>query len=285
MRPPASAKRRLRETEIEEDGLMRRVRLTLLLLPVLLSAARPGQAQSAAAPKPTPILIELFTSEGCSSCPPADAFLKQLDRAQPIPGAQAIVLSEHVDYWNRDGWTDPYSSSALTARQDAYVRAFAEDSAYTPQLIVNGEKELQLASQAQVAKTLLQAAKAQQLPVTIGGLSIEGNSPSVLRAHIDADGSASRHNADVWAVLALDHAESQVTRGENGGRRLEHAAVALDLIRVGKLEKGKPFSQDFSTKLKPGLDQKNLRLIVFVQESGPGDVLGAALQEVSPAAK
>ena len=265
---------------------MTRVRSTLPLLPVLLlCAATPGQAQSAAAPKLTPILIELFTSEGCSSCPPADAFLKQLDQAQPIPGAQAIVVSEHVDYWNHDGWTDPYSSSALTARQDAYVRVFAEYSAYTPQLIVNGEMELHLASQAQVAQTLLKAAKVQQLPVSVGGLSIEGNSPSVLHAHIDADGSASRHNAEVWAVIALNHAESQVTRGENGGRRLEHAAVALDLVRVGKLEKGKPFSQDFSTRLKPGVDPKNLRLIVFVQESGPGDVLGAALQEVSPAAK
>jgi hypothetical protein len=262
-----------------------------LLLPMLLCAVAQGQAQSAAAsPKttplpPTPILIELFTSEGCSSCPPADAYLKQLDQAQPIPGALAIVLSEHVDYWNYDGWTDPYSSSALTARQAAYVRVLAEDSAYTPQMIVNGVTELHLNSPAQVKDTLLKAAKAQQLPVAIGGLSIEGNSPSVLHAHIDADGSAARHNADVWAVIALDHAESQVTRGENGGRHLAHAAVALDLIRVGKLEKGKPFSQDFSTRLKPGLDAKNLRLIVFVQESGPGEVLGAALQEVSPAAK
>ena len=262
---------------------MRRTRSLLFLVPLLLATMRPGQSQGAATP--TPILIELFTSAGCSSCPPADAFLKQLDQAQPIPGAQAIVISEHVDYWNRDGWTDPYSSSALTARQDGYVRAFAEYSAYTPQLIVNGKTELRLASPGQVKETLLKAAKAEQLPVSIGGLSIEGTSPRTLRAHIDADGSASRHNADVWAVIALNHAESQVTRGENGGRRLEHAAVALDLIRVGKLEKGRPFSQDFSAKLKPGLDAENLRLIVFVQESGPGDVLGAALSEMGRSIK
>ncbi len=263
---------------------MRRVSAALLQLPVLLlSAIAPGQVQNAAPTRLTPILIELFTSEGCSSCPPADAFLKQLDQAQPIPGAQAIVLSEHVDYWNHDGWTDPYSSPALTARQDAYVRAFAEYSAYTPQLIVNGEMELHLASPAQVKDTLLKAARTQKLSVSISGLSLEGNAPAVLRAHVGVDGLVSRHNADVWAVVALDHAESQVTRGENGGRRLEHAAVALDLIRVGKLEKGKPFSQDFSARLKPGIGPKNLRLIVFVQESGPGDVLGAALKEVGPA--
>jgi hypothetical protein len=250
-----------------------------------LCVALSGQSQTAATVRPTPILIELFTSEGCSSCPPADAFVKQLDQAQPIPGAQAIVLSEHVDYWNRDGWTDPYSSSAFTARQNGYVRALAEYSAYTPQLIVNGRSELHLASPAQVKDTLLKAAKAAQLPVSIGALSIEGASPLTLHAHLDADGSMSRHNADIWAVVALDHAESQVTRGENGGRRLEHAAVALDLIRVGRLEKGKPFSQDFSWKLKPGLDASNLRLIVFVQESGLGDVLGAALAELGPVLK
>jgi hypothetical protein len=151
--------------EIEKDDPMRRTRSLLFLVPLLLATMRPGQSQGAATP--TPILIELFTSEGCSSCPPADAFLKQLDQAQPIPGAQAIVISEHVDYWNRDGWTDPYSSSALTARQDGYVRAFAEYSAYTPQLIVNGKTELRLASPGQVKETLLKAAKAEQLPVSI----------------------------------------------------------------------------------------------------------------------
>jgi hypothetical protein len=266
----------------EQDDAMNRTRLLTAVAPVLLCAALAAQSQAAA--RPTPILIELFTSEGCSSCPPADAFLKQLDQAQPIPGAEAIVLSEHVDYWNHDGWTDPYSSSALTNRQNSYVGALAEYSPYTPQLIVNGRTELHLANPAQVKDTLLKAARAEQIPVSIGKLGIDAASLT-LRAHIDADGSASRHNADVWAVIALDHAESQVTRGENGGRRLEHAAVALDLIRVGKLEKGKPFSQDFSAKLKPGLDPNNLRLIVFVQEPGPGDVRGAALAELGPAIK
>jgi hypothetical protein len=107
----------------------------------------------------------------------------------------------------------------------------------------------------------------------------------MLRAHIDADGTAARYSADVYAVIALDHAESQVLRGENGGRRLTHAAVALSMVRIGRLEKGKPFSQDFQTKLKPGLDPKNLRLVVFVQEAGPGSVVGAALREVSASAR
>jgi hypothetical protein len=265
---------------------MSRANLSLLLLPLLLlraaGAAQPKSADAAATA--TPILIELFTSEGCSSCPPADAWLKQIDLSQPIPGAQAIVLSEHVDYWNHDGWKDPYSSSFFTDRQSAYVRTLGGSSPYTPQMILNGATELQLSNQAQVAQAFKKAASAQQLPVSISALSVGGDSQPVLHAHIDADGSASKRNADVYAVVALDHAESQVLHGENGGRHLTHAAVALDLVRIGKLEKGKPFSQDFQTRLKPGLDPKNLRLIVFVQESGPGEVLGAALKEVSSSA-
>jgi hypothetical protein len=256
----------------------------LLLLSLVLHLLRTNstaQSRIASPPRPaTPILIELFTSEGCSSCPPADAWLKQIDVSQPIAGAQAIVLSEHVDYWNHDGWKDPYSSSFFTERQDAYVRALGGSSPYTPEMIVDGATELHLENQAQVTQAFQKAAQTRQLPVSIGALSVEGSSPSILRAHIDADGTAAWHSADVYAAIALNHAESQVLRGENEGRRLAHAAVALNLVHVGKLEKGKPFSQDFQAKLPPGLDPKNLRLVVFVQESGPGSVVGAALREV-----
>jgi hypothetical protein len=256
--------------------------LSLLLICVSGFAQNPGSAAS----RPlTPIFIELFTSEGCSSCPPADNWLQQIDADQPIPGAQAIVLSEHVDYWDHDGWKDPYSSALFTARQSDYVRALGSSSPYTPELIVDGGTELQLSDQTQVSKAFSKAAKAPQLPMRIGALAIDGNSPQVLRAHIDADGTLATHSADVYAVIALDRAESQVLHGENGGRRLTHAAVAVDLVRVGKLEKGKPFSQDIQMKLKAGLDPNHLRLIVFAQEAGPGNVVAAALQEVRPPAR
>ena len=175
---------------------MSRANLSLLLLPlILIRAAGAAQPKSAdTATNATPIFIELFTSEGCSSCPPADAWLKQIDASQPIPGALAIVLSEHVDYWNHDGWKDPYSSSFFTDRQSAYVRVLGGSSPYTPQMIVNGATELQLSNQAQVTQVFKKAAGAQQLPVSISALTVSSDSSATLHAHVDADGAASKRN-------------------------------------------------------------------------------------------
>jgi hypothetical protein len=258
--------------------------LTLLAILVYLASeelTRCANAQNTA----TPILVELFTSEGCAGCPLADLWLQKLDTSQPIPGGQAIVLSEHVDYFDHYGWKDPYSRSLFTDRQSIYARTLGLSSPYTPQVIVNGGSELRLNDPRQVSKVLLQAVRAPEVSVSIGAITVDGSSPAFLRAHIEADGSSEKRNAEIYAVVALDHAESQVSHGENGGRHLTHVAVAQEFIKIGKVEKGKTFSHDFQAKLKPGMDPKNLRLIVFVQEPNLGNVLGAAVQESAASSK
>ena len=239
-----------------------------------------GAETAHAQTNPVPILVELFTSEGCSSCPPADAWLQQLESSQPIPGAQLIVLSEHVDYWDHDGWKDPYSSSLATDRQQDYVRAMSLSGPYTPQLVVDGKAELHLDQPDQVRRTLLAASQSAAVPVTIGPVKVTEGSAALLQSHIEVDGTSARRSADIYAAIALDHAESQVLHGENGGRHLTHIAVVHDLIKVGRVEKGKTFSRDFQTKLSAGMSAKKLRLVVFVQEPDAGSVVGAAVQRI-----
>jgi hypothetical protein len=255
----------------------------LLFSNVALSrGARGPQAGSAIDPDKSshanPVLIELFTSEGCSSCPPADLLLQKLDASQPIPGAQLIVLSEHVTYWDQDGWKDPNSSSSLTERQNSYEDALGETTPYTPQLIVDGAHVVRAGNPKQIEDTLQKAATTPKVPVRIGDVTVDAGTPTVLRAHIETDANFEKHGADVYVAVALDHVESQVLRGENGGRHLIHIAVVQEIVKIGKLPKGQSFAQDVQLKLKPGTDPKNVRLIALVQESGPGKVLGAALR-------
>jgi hypothetical protein len=239
------------------------------------SPAKPAPAATEIA---HPVLVELFTSEGCSSCPPADEMLKRMDGFQSSPDTQLIVLSEHVDYWDHDGWKDPYSSHLITERQSAYVHAMGLETAYTPQLIVDGSVELRQ-DQAQKADQTLQAASATaKVPVRIKSLNVSG-SPATVQAQVEADGSSATHDGDIYVALALDHADSQVSRGENSGKHLSHVAVLENLTKIGKLKKGQAFSQQVQIKLNPGMAANNLRVIAFVQESGPGKVLGAAVRK------
>lgn len=229
-----------------------------------------------------PVLLELFTSEGCSSCPPADAWVQQLDSTQPIDSAQIIVLSEHVDYWDHDGWKDPYSSALLTERQRDYAQSLGLKDIYTPQLILDGSTELHLNDPNGVQQALDKADTAPAVSVRINSVAIEAGNPSTLRGHVQVDADSEKHGGDVFVVTALDHADTQVLKGENGGHHLSYVGVVEDISKIGKLEKGKSFERDFNVKLKPGSDPKNLRVIAFVQEPDYGKVIGAAMEKTAP---
>jgi hypothetical protein len=248
----------------------------LFTLPVARLALGENAPSGNAAKASSPILVELFTSEGCSSCPPADALLQQIDASQPVSGAQIIVLSEHVDYWDHDGWKDPYSLHSLTDRQDSYAHALKLASAYTPQLIMDGSTELRGDSQ-QLSRAFQEALTTPKIPVHISSVSFEAAPAPTIHAHVEADGISAKHSAEVYVALAIDHAESQVLRGENSGRHLKHVAVVQSLTKIGKLEKGKSFDRDVALKLGIGMDPSNIRVVAFVQESGPGKVLAGAM--------
>ncbi|MGB9490711.1 MAG: DUF1223 domain-containing protein [Terriglobales bacterium] len=249
----------------------------------LLQGTNAADATTTASAEAHPVLVELFTSEGCSSCPPADALLEKMDAYQPIAGAQLIVLSEHVDYWDHDGWKDPNSSSALTERQKSYEAVLRVNEPYTPQFIVDGSVELRQGDPQRVDNALKKAQAAAKIPVYIDELNVDAANPAVLRAHVRTGDNFDKHGANVYVALALDRVESQVLHGENGGRHLVHVAVVREITRVGKLPKGESFNQEVQLKLKPGEYPRNLRVIAFIQEDGPGAVLGAALRK--PASK
>lgn len=223
-----------------------------------------------------PVVVELFTSEGCSSCPAADAFLQRLQSMQPVPGASLITLSEHVTYWNHDGWKDPYSSDQLTDRQQAYVHKFGLPSAYTPQFVVDGDEELKLADAGQIRAVFERAVKDQRIPITITATRIDSRAFGLIRGHVDIDGAGNKQPVDICVAVTLHQAKSDVSAGENKGRKLTETEVVLDLEKIAKIAPGRSLSRDFEVKLKSSPDPANVGLVVVAQASGTGKIVGAA---------
>jgi hypothetical protein len=248
---------------------------------ILTFATQLLRGSDAASDVRIPVLVELFTSEGCSSCPPADRFLQALDE-QPVQGAEMIVLSEHVDYWNHIGWKDPYSASVYSQRQSAYAKRFGLDSVYTPQMVVDGTTEFVGSDSGLADKVFRKALSVPKLPVHLS--SVSADAPNTLRAHLETgalDASFGSREADVYVAVALNRAESQVSAGENAGHRLAHVSVVKTLTKVGTLKEGQVLAQDVPLKLERGSDSRGLRLIAFIQEPRQGRVLGAAAMLVT----
>ena len=222
-----------------------------------------------------PVVVELFTSEGCSSCPPADALLEKLDTSQPIPGAQIIVLSEHVDYWNHDGWTDPFSSASFTSRQVDYVRRFALGDPYTPQMVIDGNTECNGSDAPKVGALIRQEIGQPKV-----GIRIQTAAPgdAAVTVEVEPLPQGTTKKANVYLAHTLDKATSDVLRGENKGRTLRHVSIVRNIQRLGSIGDRDMFKKQVSIRAADAPAES--RLIAFVQDGGTGRIWGAALLAV-----
>lgn len=255
-------------------GATIRHRIFLLAVATLLSSPAHAAASN-------PVLVELFTSEGCSSCPPAESLLRALDSAQPVSGEQLIVLEEHVDYWDDQGWKDPWSSHALTLRQSDYVDHLRlKEGPYTPQMVVDGTEAFVGSDRTKAAVAFKKAVADPKINIELSSVRPENGK---LLAHLTTAEMPAK--AEAFVALALDHTESQVLRGENGGKHLEHVAVVKHLVSVGKVKKGESFSKDVALELDRNEHDQAYRLIAFVQEAGEGKILGVTMVHFKPGAE
>lgn len=232
-----------------------------------------GQSPTPASTKP--VLVELFTSEGCSDCPPADNLLARLDAEQPIPGAHVIVLSEHVTYWNHDGWTDPFSLEAMDERQNDYVARFHLPDDYTPQAVVDGMQQMVGNDANGLVRAVEQDAALPDKQLTIAQAALDKGS---VRFSVQAPDSQGDW---LFAALAQDVAHSIVTRGENAGHTLHHVAVVREMKQFkSKFADGRELSVSASNLDRHNGD-KAVRLVVFLVDARSGHVVGAAEQHLS----
>lgn len=249
-----------------------------ILMPIPASGI--AVAQTKAHSQRSPVLVELFTSEGCSSCPPADALLAKLDQAQPVNNVDIIALGEHVDYWDQLGWHDRFSSHQYTERQNQYGSRFGIDSVYTPQMVVDGTEQFVGNDAAHALRAITRSGQATKLDLALSKPMLDGHHISFT---VSCPTSPSGYpKADLYAALVDPADTTDVRRGENGGRVLHHVAVVRSLQRIGNL------NDLVSRPLKANLLAPEnaapaaMRIVVFAQRSGQGPVVGAVSMATKP---
>jgi len=237
---------------------MSRTLKALVLAGAVIAAAQPAARAGG------PVVVELFTSQGCSSCPPADALLTELAGRDGV-----LALSMHVDYWDYVGWTDPFASAAATERQRGYTRHFGLGYVYTPQMVIQGRRQMTGSDRRGVLEAIDREAALPRLTVEIAGDA--GDAAAVLPARDGAPASS------LWAV-AFDYAHTtRIERGENEGRTLAYSNVVRDIRRVGawRGEAARvPLPMD---EMAPGRDA----VAVLVQADAGGAILGGAVLGLS----
>jgi hypothetical protein len=231
-------------------------------LGALVMAALAGQAAASPAPK---AVVELFTSQGCSSCPPADEFLVELARRSEV-----VALSLPVDYWDYLGWKDTLAQPAFTARQRAYASARNDKQVYTPQVIVNGVKPIIGSERAKIENLIAKSLNNGALPVAVG----VSETASAVTVEIGASPGALA--GEVWLLPVAKAREVAIGRGENKGRTIIYANVVRGMVKLGEWS-GRPARFEVpADSARPGDAEAYVVLVQAVDESKPGAILGAA---------
>jgi hypothetical protein len=213
----------------------------------------------------TPVVVELFTSEGCSSCPPADRLLGELQQQHTLKNAELILLGEHVDYWNELGWKDRFSSAEFTERQRQYASSLRLESAYTPQAVVDGRFDVVGNDQSGLERAIVRAASSPK-PAQV---SLSWSEEKLL--HVAA---ANAFDSHVLLAVTEDDLSTQVGAGENGGRTLRHAAVVRELRDLGATKNGE-FQTEVKLDWRPEWKKSNSHVVVLVQTANR-QLVGAA---------
>ena len=245
------------------------------------------QASSRQEELATPVLVELFTSEGCSSCPPADALLMRLEAEQPVPGALIIALGEHVDYWNGLGWLDPFSSKAFTERQEVYRRALGEPANYTPQIVVDGRTAFVGSLEADARQAIAKAVASPKAEIQLQWTAVASDVVTIQTRIAGLPELPDGEIAELWLAVTETGLTTSVLRGENARRRLRHTAVTRRLERMEQLPAEMPrlYETDIAVPLDPLWNRDQLRVVGFIQEASSRKVIGASQLSLVPLRK
>jgi hypothetical protein len=239
----------------------------------------PGVAAQASTPQ-TPnavAIVELFTSEGCSSCPPADALLRQIHGKRTAEGQLIVGISEHVTYWNHLSWKDPYSAEVFTNRQNTYASRLSPEGPHTPQMVLNGHDQFVGSNGAALEQALRNDSQRKHMDLQILSAKREGEQLTLKFAF---KGPAQSRPLDLIAVLTDDVDRSDVLRGENSGRSLQHVAVARSLTRVGIVNGDS--EQSTHVSLPEGFhgSASGHHLVLFALEQKQGAIVAAATMPI-----
>lgn len=239
-------------------------RRSLLLLVLVFACSAQSRYTPSGWTISNPVVVELFTSEGCSSCPAADRVLARFEN-------NAIILGEHVDYWDGKEWKDKFASPLFSARQQEYGMAMRSGTVYTPQVVINGEKEILGSNTGAVTSAIAAASSQPSAPVT---LRMVGSNVSISVGRLPKDS----HASDVLLAIAESGLTTTVNGGENAGRQLRHVPIVRTISKLTELDPAHPgeYTAEARLNLRPDWNRSNLRIVLLVQDKENRHILGAA---------